>query len=342
MKKPLLQPLHLQDIAAHRQFIYGVSALWILIHHMNTTVPYRGMLRLLNLIQETGTCGVEVFLFLTGFGLYGALNRNPDILRFYKRRLVRTLLPALVVFLCFDLFACPMMLGMKINLHFLLTWPWSGGLWYVSFILVMYLIYPLLHKWNRPENKKGWIVAFAVSFAACFLLEILSGGIAKEIMRPLTRIPVFLLGCMLALPVEANRSVPRWSLPCLLIGSAVGTVVWKLSTRFGYLYSVRMLVYLFMGAAIIMLLVVFAQLLQKLSLGRGIYKAFLFCGSISLEIYLVFDRVRELMEFVPGITNLSSAALDLLAAVFTIPLAWLLRMLCSRIADRLAVNSKIR
>jgi len=338
MKKPLLKPMRLQDIAAHRQFIYGISALWILCSHMNFTAPKRGISLILRLLQDTGTCGVEVFLFLTGFGLYGALNRNPDVKRFYRRRLVRVLLPALVVLLGCDLIVCSRLFGYDINLQFLLTWPWDDRLWYVSFILVMYLIYPLLHKWIRPENKKGWFIAFALSFAACFLVEILHGGVPKEILRLLTRIPVFLLGCMLAPAVEANRRVPRWSLPCVLIGSAVGIVAWKLSKRFGYLYSVRMFVYLFMGAAVILLLGYIAQLLQKFGLGRRLYKAFLFCGGISLEIYLVFDRVRELLEFVPGIKALPSAGMDLLAAVFTIPLAWLLRRLCLYFARGIGKN----
>lgn len=111
MKNRASGALHFQDISAHRQFLYGISALWILFFHMNAELPMHGGFRILRLIQSAGNCGVEIFLLLTGYGLYASLNRNSNVLRFYRRRLARVLLPALVAFLCCDLFACPLLYG---------------------------------------------------------------------------------------------------------------------------------------------------------------------------------------------------------------------------------------
>jgi peptidoglycan/LPS O-acetylase OafA/YrhL len=145
---------------------------------------------------------------------------------------------------------------------------------------------------------------------------------------------------MLSPAIEENRPLPRRSLPCLLLASGIGVFLWKVAKRAGYMYSMRMFAFLFLGAAVILLFTLLAQNLQKHNFGRGIYRILWFCGSISLEIYLVFDRVRELLEFVPGIKGLPSYGMDLLAAVLTIPLAWLLRRLCTAIANGLTAIGK--
>lgn len=342
MKKISLQPLRLQDISAHRQFIYGATALWIMFYHMNSSIPFGGVRTILRLVKGMGACGVEVFLLLTGYGLYCALNRNPDVVRFYKRRLVRVLLPALVVFCGYDLLVHPRLFGEAITLKALLFLPWSGRMWYVSFILAAYLCYPLLHKWNVPQKRKGWYTAFIAFFALAFSLEFLPVGLPKEFLRAFTRIPVFLLSCMLALPVQENRSVPRWLFFALLPAAAMGVVIRKFSGQGDLAYGWRMLAYLCLAVAVILLLTRIAVLLQKCAAGRKAYSVFFFCGSISLEIYLVFDRVRELTEFIPGIAGFASPAKDMLSALITIPLAYLLRRLCLWIADGLNGNWKIR
>lgn len=342
MKKNSLCPARLQEISAHRQFIYGISALWILFYHMNAKIAAASVYAPLWLVQTTGTCGVEVFLLLTGFGLYYALNKNPNVMRFYCRRMARVLLPAVVVLLICDLAACSQLFGYEINLQFLLSWPWKGRLWYVSFILLVYLAFPLLHRHIKPEYMKRWAAAFAITFIIAFVMEFLPVGISSQVLRVVTRIPVFILGCMLAPAMVRNERIPRWILPASICGSAVGVILWKLSVLAGYMYAFRMLAFIFLGVAVILLLTRAAQLMQKTAFGRKIYAFFLFCGGISLEIYLVFDRVRELLEFVPGITEISAAGLDVISAALTLPIAWLLRKLCEKLAEMFESKLKIR
>ena len=53
----------LQKISRHRQSIMGVAILWILLHHsgLNLSGP-------LFAIKRSGFGGVEMFLFVSGFG----------------------------------------------------------------------------------------------------------------------------------------------------------------------------------------------------------------------------------------------------------------------------------
>lgn len=305
---------------------------------MNTYLPERGLFRIPRLIQSMGNCGVEIFPLLTGYGLYGALNRNPNVPRFYRRRLARVLVPALITFLGCDLFVCPLLYGYAITPRFLIAWPWNGMLWYVSFILLMYLIYPLLHRWNRRENGRQWRIAIICISLFVFSMEFWPVAVPKEILRPATRVPAFLLGCMLALPMQENRRIPRWTLAILAAAACIAYEILKKAVAAGYVYGPRMLVYLLLAAALILLLTHIARALQRTAIGRRIYGAVLFCGGISLEIYLAYDRVRELMEFLPGAQGIPAMALDWIAAAIALCIAYLLLRLCARITRSLNQN----
>lgn len=72
----------------------GFSILWIYLFHARIWLPDTAMFAPLNTFKEIGYAGVDVFLFLSGFGLMtGMMKNNHDILTFYKKRMLR-ILPA--------------------------------------------------------------------------------------------------------------------------------------------------------------------------------------------------------------------------------------------------------
>lgn len=202
----------------------------------------------------------------------------------------------------------------------------------------MYLVYPLLHSWNRRENRRQWWIAVICISILAFSMEFWPVTVPGEVLRPCTRIPAFLLGCMLALPMQENRRISLRTQGALAVAACVGFAIMKKLGRPGLVYGPRMPVYLLLATALIPLLTHIARLLQKSAPGRRIYGAIMFCGGISLEIYLAYDRVRELMESLPGMQGLSSLALDWIAAAIALCIAWLLRRLCMRVTRRLNQN----
>lgn len=156
-------------------------------------------------------------------------------------------------------------------------------------------------------------------------------AVPREILRPVTRIPAFLLGCMLTLPAQENRKIPRWTLGVLMAATCFAYTIMKQIKRTGHVYGPQMPVYLLLAATLILLLTHIARILQKNALGRRLYGMLLFCGGISLELYLVYDRVRELMEFLPVARSVSPMAMDWIAAAIALGIAYLLRRLCTRI-----------
>ena len=76
--------IQLADISTYRSELMGWSIFWIMILHFGfySIVP-------LGFVAQYGYAGVEIFMFVSGFGLYFSLDKNPSLLIFYRRRLLR-------------------------------------------------------------------------------------------------------------------------------------------------------------------------------------------------------------------------------------------------------------
>ena len=319
-------PRTMQDISRHRRFIYGMAALMIMIFHMGTRFPNAGALKPLNLVQQLSGCGVEIFLLLSGTGLYRSLEKNPEIPSFYARRMRRILPPLAVCTLVFDIALYCGPLRAAVGENFVLQYLMSSAVWFVSFIALMYLLYPLIFKLQKAHP--GLIWPLAAGFAALsFLLES-EWRISGEAMRMVSRIPIFLAGCALA---QRKRPLPRWLLPVMLPAALAFTLCWRKKVL-SCGYSLRMLSYAACAVVLIMLFTGAAEWLSQGKIRRKIGLWIGFCGNYSLEIYLVFARVREAMLHIPALqhAHVTALQLDLAAAALTILLSALLGEACRR------------
>ena len=117
--------------------------------------------------------GVDLFLFMSGFGLtLGLLKKPTSPLEFYRRRLIKVFIPLWVMLLL--LFAADALLlqhyySPLYMLRSLLGWfPTANGYidvnspyWYISWLLMFYLLLPLLFNAKRP-----WLTALALAIIA--------------------------------------------------------------------------------------------------------------------------------------------------------------------------------
>lgn len=73
----------------------GFAILWVMYFH----IPLKFATEIGWFTHRIGFYGVDIFLFLSGLGVYFSLMKRPNVLRFYKARLVR-ILPAYVIVAC--------------------------------------------------------------------------------------------------------------------------------------------------------------------------------------------------------------------------------------------------
>ncbi|MFA6255382.1 MAG: acyltransferase [Patescibacteria group bacterium] len=121
--------------------------------------------------------GVNLFLFLSGYGLAVSNQHKPQTIgQFYGRRLIRLLLPVwivLTIFFLLDYFILHLAYGSQyIAQSFLGYFPTAdlyhdidSPLWYFTLILFYYLIFPIFYSRRRP-----WLSAAIIYLLSYFII----------------------------------------------------------------------------------------------------------------------------------------------------------------------------
>ena len=89
-----------QIISKYRTVLMGLAILSIIFfHYTEDCVTYEYNLRFFIRAykQYVGSCGVDVFLFLSGLGVYYSFKKRPDKKIFYKKRFMRVLVPYFII-----------------------------------------------------------------------------------------------------------------------------------------------------------------------------------------------------------------------------------------------------
>ena len=320
-------------LSKYRPFLYGCSALWILLYHCSTRIPAKGILIPFYCFQTIGNCGVEIFLLLCGFGLYYSMEKDSRIFSFYKKRVLRVFLPSLLALSAFYIVNDSSLLTYLGSSTLIGYWFGIPTVWYAAFILTMYIFYPLIYALQKKRNK-NIVILFVLALVFSFLTETFQ-IVDKEVQRGISRIPVFLLGCLIAPAVIRKKPIPNWLIPSTFGLAIPLSALWLFAQKYGYQYFFRSLAYISYAVLIIACLCLIAWLLTKYTVLHGVYRCIAFVGGISLEIYLVFERVLGLLKQLSGfyVHPCGGVKMDIAAAVLTLILAVLLQTVTKNIIN---------
>lgn len=123
----------------------GISAIMILLCHApgnNVLMP-----NYFAKILSYGNIGVDIFLLLSGIGIYYSLSdRKVSYLKWYLRRFIRVLIPYWILIspyliIKFSIDNMPFTECMW-NLFALSYWINGHGTWFVSLIILLYILTP--------------------------------------------------------------------------------------------------------------------------------------------------------------------------------------------------------
>ncbi len=329
---------NLNWISAYRSEVFGISILMIILFHFTenllsavksgqTSLEAHSLIGklLMDYHHFFGSIGVELFLFLSGVGLYYSFSRNSDVPSFYKRRFTRILIPYLIVAVPFwalrDLFLKP-----KGSLQFLkdltfVTFFTDGTrtIWFIGLIVVLYIVFPVLYALlyapmveknshqeevlpgvlvngkseNRRIDPKSISMLRAAALIMAFILaEVLFNRMNPELYKNIevafTRIPLFILGVYMGRLIRDGVKLP--ALPVQLFILA-GFVLNGYGRKWGSIQT-RNVASLF-SLALLLLMVYLLYLFRDLEPLRKVLRFF---GDRSLELYLTHVTLRNLME----------------------------------------------
>ncbi len=201
-------------ISKYRKELMGIAIIWITLYHCIADPVEALGIPVLRAILNRGYLGVEMFLFLSGIGLYHSMHKNDAVRPFYLRRCTRTAIPWLMLSLPYWIVKTLILDKMSFR-AMLLNWCgasfWLFGVksvWYVAFLLVLYALYPLIFRIQRKRRGIVWGM-IAAAFVLNIVLLTAAPGYYEKTELAFARIPVFLLGSLTGEALQSERRSPK-------------------------------------------------------------------------------------------------------------------------------------
>lgn len=293
-------------LSKHRSALMGVAILWIMLYH----IPAKGGIPIITQILEVGYGGVDIFLFLSGFGLFFSLsNKDTTLPQYYKKRFLR-ILPEFWIFLIVDYVAT-----MDFNMASLgeLLYKattigyWIPGtpydLWYVSCILFFYLIFPFYFRAFESKGISAPVIAILLGFILILVYAIImvakfdNKNVGGLIILTVSRIPIFFIGSVFGYFAKYNVNIFKVRMirviSMILFFLAIISLFIFVNYFQNYLWtcSLYWLPYIVITPV---LCIILAWLFDRFP--NIINRVFTKVGSISFELYVMHIFVFEHME----------------------------------------------
>lgn len=256
-------------VSDNRTFFMGLAMIAIVcFHHAWTVIPvFSGV------TSQFGLWGVDIFLFLSGFGCVYALNKYTTS-TFFRKRALRLLPTCFVIGLmvyCADLYF------QAERTHTLFVFRiLSLHRWYIQCIIICYALTPLAFLILKRYGGWGLIAMVSVAIVAELFIPDMDIWRVKWIFG---RIPVFLIGMYLAI-FDIRLSRREYAVSCI-------SLVFAVITRCRGGYFVFQWTY-FLAAAMPFICETLCTL-RSVCEKFHIYKFVELMGLYSLEIYLIHE-----------------------------------------------------
>lgn len=299
-------------ISKYRNELFGLAMLSIMFHHfcenywqavvdgtvISAKIGIKGSF-FLGYHTYVGSIGVEIFLFLSGMGLYYSYHKNPDLKRFYLRRMHRILVPYFLIAVPFW-YIKDIILTHGTGMDFLKDLSFytffSRGvmsIWFIGLLIALYLTFPIMYALVGRDSRFSGLNLILIIAAVNFLMFVLNHRapeFASNINIAMTRVPVFAAGTFMGKYIQRGLRI-KWPSAVIFIALTIlfglythGHVTDEANERFcTMIYSFGLL----------MLTVWILKGIENL---KKLNAFFRLVGSYSLELYLTHVTLRNLMK----------------------------------------------
>lgn len=276
-------------ISRYKSQLMGLAVMVVVYGHL--LYYHSGLMNYddLNFTEWYTLGSVEMFMFVSGFGIFQSLKKNRDAFTFYGRRIGRLLpsyLPVLLGWCALHMIFGSMRVGEAVGNLTAMGWWFqlpNQFNWYVPAILILYLLSPLFYDCITRLGKKSlWV------FAVLVILNI--SGWRGNLLMAVSRFPTYYLGMYMGAKY-AEGAVPTKKQ--LWVWSVVGVIAMALVPYF-FLYQKRTLwfygmfwnLFFFSTPACMFGVTKLLDMQKNCALGRGLNRLWGFLGERSFEIYL--------------------------------------------------------
>lgn len=294
-------------LSKYRNQTFGVSIISIMIFHFFEDVAKYGtgvfypLAKVYNYLFAS--IGVELFVFLSGMGLYFSFVRNKNLKSYFSKRLKRIMPTYLIWGLLFWAVRDFVILKEQIKIflydYSLLSF-WREGtkcLWFIAFILLMYFIFPVLYRYFDVHGLGRELRLFLLlaGLAGCIMvLKRTNIEVYKNIEIALYRVYIFILGVYLAKYVFEKKKCGIGSWLLVIGGIVIKAYDVLCRVHFGKSYINQRIVMCFYAIG---LLFIIAKILDVIHWDK-LNRILKIVGMYSLELYVTHVTIRHLMNAV--------------------------------------------
>ena len=306
----------------------GVSILLIMLYHSFLGLTSNAFYKLTGF----GEIGVELFMLISGIGIWFSLDKDIRTGPFYHRRFKRIipsyLMVAGVFFLWQDIIKEFKPLDFLSNL-FRIPYFTEGNrwFWFIVLIVVCYLLAPLLYRWIKAGRFRHWHVLLLLALAAAMCL-LFPGRSMSSLRLLLFRIPSFALGMMAGRRIKEDPVCETGKLNIAI--AVIALCLLPFGPFVPYKPELRFTVFFFAAPAVLWLFAVMFEAASKRA--AALNAAFIFLGGITLECYLLHEAF--ILRYTKGFVD-TPLLWMLVSIAVTIPVAWLVHRISKWIADKI-------
>lgn len=283
-------------ISKYRTELMGLAIIWVILYHILLTqnpTPYS--FGIFNSIIGNGYGGVDIFIYLSGFGLVRSWNNSikkakSPIKDFYIKRLIRLMPAYCIICILFSIYR-DSILTFILSFSTIGHWINKGRYdWYVPTILIFYLLFPYIYNITQKFKLKFICIIFVSTMIICIFFNLYSSH--EDIrMLSLSRLPIFILGLYHGIHQEKisalSSSVYKYIM--MTIGIIILFILKNSNLSIFYVSGIYQLPFFFIVPGLCQLIGNVLHILKNNHLNRLIA----IFGMLSYEFYLVHLKLIE-------------------------------------------------
>ena len=295
-------------VSKYRTELMGLAIILIMFCHLDVTQRLNGIkVSVVAKLLQSFTVGVDMFMFLSGVGLFYAYSRRRQTyFSFEKKRLCRTIPKYLIIggftYLVYDI--CFKHLGIKKMLSDLLFISWfKEGItryWYIFAINVFYLIFPLLYYFIQKNTHNRLLILFLFCTSWIIIIEFLcqNNTMLDHFRIALERLPIFVFGIYCGELSYKGKRISEIGVNILLLFGYAAFILFKLiipDPFYMYLYyPVRG--FLAVSLMITVIILMEYSKYKYPTINESLETILKWFGSFTLELYLLHQSYMILFE----------------------------------------------
>lgn len=268
-------------LSKYRTEIMGLATISIFLHHL---IVWNSIPGYMKYCFRFGFIGVEIFLFLSGIGLCYSIQKEPNIKKFYYKRLIRIYPSYVLVTLLSFILGHDGLWDIILRLSGLSYYTsfftgFQQGFWYVSFILLLYFCFPVIYNIMYSNSLK---FNYILLLSLLIFPYIIHFTITDYYDYCTARVFPFAIGIFLYLKRTEFQSLSRY----LIISSIIIFIILNIYSLFSGTSNHKMLIqFTMLGMVAPGFSVLAAMLFQRFP--NMVRRLFFLLGLISLEFYMV-------------------------------------------------------